>query len=159
MAVTSCSVLEGQRNLWGNLKTGIWLQYLLYVNCCLLNALEGNQQNIGNLYNTFLKCTTRIRNQQNTVNCIQYIFKKLNLNTAPQKWHEICSCEISFNNNCSMDSYVRLYIVYIYVLELNTKLTFLIWIANFFPRFVCSFKRTDIDMWDFDDMKMPHINF
>ena len=44
--------------------------YLLVV-----EYLEGTQQNIGNLYSTFLKRNTRPRNQQNTVNCIQYMFK------------------------------------------------------------------------------------
>jgi len=43
--------------------------------CCVLSALKGNQQNTVNLHNTFLKCNTRSHNQQNTVNCIKYIFK------------------------------------------------------------------------------------
>ena len=41
-----------------------------------------------------------------------------------------------------------------YILLLNIKLTF-IGIVNFVPTFVLSIKPTDIDMWDFDDMKIP----
>jgi len=46
-------------------------------------------------------------------------FKKISLKMAPQKGAETCSCEIcekSCNNNCLIDSCVRLYIVYIYIL-------------------------------------------
>jgi hypothetical protein len=34
---------------------------------------------------------------------------------APYSWAETCSCEISFNNNCCIESCVRLYIIYLYV--------------------------------------------
>jgi len=81
---------------------------------------------------------------------------------APRKLTETRSCElwceISFKSNCLIGSWVRHYIVYIFILPLNTKLAFLIGTANFIRRFICSFKRTDIDMWIFDDMKMPCIN-
>jgi hypothetical protein len=35
---------------------------------------------------------------------------------APQEWTETCSCEISSNNNCLIESCARLYILYIYIL-------------------------------------------
>jgi hypothetical protein len=67
----------------------------------------------------FRKCITRSRAQQNIVSCIQYLFKKAHPNLAPQKSAETCSCEIWCEiscNNCLIESCVRLYILYIYIL-------------------------------------------
>ena len=42
-----------------------------------------------------------------------------------------------------------------YILPLNIKLAFIIGNVNFVPMSVCIFKGGDVDMWDFDDMKIP----
>jgi len=48
-----------------------------------VSTLKYNEQNIVNLCINFLKCNMKSRNQQNTVNCVQYSFKSLKM--APQK--------------------------------------------------------------------------